>query len=497
MKRTIFPPKTRQVQQTLATGQRSFEVATDDEMRAKIGIIAANGQPATIVITAPIVTAAPYIIPAACAGLTIRSAGKHTITPSGVVSSLFDIRASEVTLDCIRCISDAYDFVAGAPGANRFELFITRTTADYLTAMNCRTLTDQVIVDDTAGDGSVVTVFINHECSASMSPVLVMFQLVGTGGALVGVRTPALAGSTTMKIYASRMSIIGCNGGDFDSSVSVGGDNRLAGNYFAGTKTLHADDIDADDHTPLAHAASHENGGSDEIDVGGLSGVLADAQTPATHASMHENGGAGEISVAGLSGKLADGQDALALLSATTTVNVSSATAPTSGQVLTATSSTAATWQTPSGGSAWTTITKATTETITSDATLGDDAELKFAMAANTTYRFRLAVMFETTSGNDFQYQLNGPASPTKVTVLCTHGAQGAAPATQVVDTSYGGTASGTMAGGTGVGSIRIEGIIENGANAGDLAFQWAAAVVLAQNSSVLKGSYIEYAEVA
>jgi hypothetical protein len=37
-----------------------------------------------------------------------------------------------------------------------------------------------------------------------------------------------------------------------------------------------------------------------------------------------------------------------ALASATTTVNVSSATAPTAGQVLTATSGTAATWQTPS-----------------------------------------------------------------------------------------------------------------------------------------------------
>jgi len=39
-----------------------------------------------------------------------------------------------------------------------------------------------------------------------------------------------------------------------------------------------------------------------------------------------------------------------ALKSATTTVSVSAATAPSSGQVLTATSSTAATWQTPSGG---------------------------------------------------------------------------------------------------------------------------------------------------
>lgn len=40
-----------------------------------------------------------------------------------------------------------------------------------------------------------------------------------------------------------------------------------------------------------------------------------------------------------------------ALQSATTTVNVSSATAPTNGQVLTATSGTAATWQTPATGS--------------------------------------------------------------------------------------------------------------------------------------------------
>jgi hypothetical protein len=34
---------------------------------------------------------------------------------------------------------------------------------------------------------------------------------------------------------------------------------------------------------PAAHKASHENGGSDEISVAGLSGVLADAQTPAAH----------------------------------------------------------------------------------------------------------------------------------------------------------------------------------------------------------------------
>jgi len=60
--------------------------------------------------------------------------------------------------------------------------------------------------------------------------------------------------------------------------------------------------------TPPTHAASHENGGADEISVAGLSGVLADAQTPSSHASSHENGGVDEISVAGLSGTLADAQ---------------------------------------------------------------------------------------------------------------------------------------------------------------------------------------------
>ena len=39
--------------------------------------------------------------------------------------------------------------------------------------------------------------------------------------------------------------------------------------------------------TPSAHAASHENGGGDEISVAGLSGLLADAQTPAVHTHTH------------------------------------------------------------------------------------------------------------------------------------------------------------------------------------------------------------------
>ncbi len=59
------------------------------------------------------------------------------------------------------------------------------------------------------------------------------------------------------------------------------------------------------------HASDHQNAGSDEINVTGLSGLLADDQNPVDHATDHENGGGDEIDVTGLSGLLADEQDPL------------------------------------------------------------------------------------------------------------------------------------------------------------------------------------------
>ena len=60
------------------------------------------------------------------------------------------------------------------------------------------------------------------------------------------------------------------------------------------------------------HAPSHGAGQADEIDVTGLSGLLADPQTPLPHASTHEAGGTDEIDVTGLSGLLADPQTPVA-----------------------------------------------------------------------------------------------------------------------------------------------------------------------------------------
>lgn len=58
------------------------------------------------------------------------------------------------------------------------------------------------------------------------------------------------------------------------------------------------------------HHTTHEDTGSDEINVAGLSGELVDPQPPKIHKTSHQNGGTDEISVAGLNGVLADKQDA-------------------------------------------------------------------------------------------------------------------------------------------------------------------------------------------
>lgn len=85
---------------------------------------------------------------------------------------------------------------------------------------------------------------------------------------------------------------------------------------------------------------------------------------------------------------------ALGIKSATTTVAVSSATAPSSGQVLTATSSTAATWQTPGGKvaqivTAETSTTSSTSTVIPSDDTIpqqtGEGAEALTATIVPTS----------------------------------------------------------------------------------------------------------------
>ena len=57
-----------------------------------------------------------------------------------------------------------------------------------------------------------------------------------------------------------------------------------------------------EEYTLEAHASTHQHTGTDQINVGGLSGDLADAQDPKAHASTHQDAGADELDVTGLTG---------------------------------------------------------------------------------------------------------------------------------------------------------------------------------------------------
>lgn len=82
-----------------------------------------------------------------------------------------------------------------------------------------------------------------------------------------------------------------------DASTTAKGVVELAtsAETTAGLAVQASDTRLSDARTPTAHASSHQNGGGDEIDVTGLSGVLADPQTPATHAGSHASGGGDPI----------------------------------------------------------------------------------------------------------------------------------------------------------------------------------------------------------
>jgi len=123
-----------------------------------------------------------------------------------------------------------------------------------------------------------------------------------------------------------------------------------------------------------------------------------------------------------------------ALNSATTVVNVSSATAPSTGQVLTATANNAATWQTPAGGS------------VATDAIWDAAGDLVYGTGANTAARLAAgatttilvgggaaAPVWTTTTGTGAPVRAGSPTFTTQITtpIIDLTGGQIAFPAVQ------------------------------------------------------------------
>jgi len=151
-------------------------------------------------------------------------------------------------------------------------------------------------------------------------------------------------------------------------------------------------------------------------------------------------------------------------------------------------------------GSLWATLgtssgrkVKAAATSRTNDATLASDPDLQFAMAAGETYAIRLKVFFTAPATPGLKFALVGPASPTRVQAERRVRAPGGTTETIAGDDVY--TASTAIAGNaTAHGFLTMDIVVENGANAGTFAFQWAQNAANANACAVRAGSTLEWA---
>lgn len=155
------------------------------------------------------------------------------------------------------------------------------------------------------------------------------------------------------------------------------------------------------------------------------------------------------------------------------------------------------TWAEPPGSAGWTRVRKTADEARTATTAITADSTLKFAMAANTRYNIRARIYYDTGATEDFKWRHSGPASPTLVR-LRRVGLQPNATTFAIIalDTAYSAAdvvLAGTAANG---GWVDIDGIVVNGATAGDFVFGWAQNTAGTNPTTVLAGSYIEYSTI-
>ena len=148
-------------------------------------------------------------------------------------------------------------------------------------------------------------------------------------------------------------------------------------------------------------------------------------------------------------------------------------------------------------GNEWAIVFKTADESLQNN-TFQDDDHLSFAVAANTKYAWRCHIHYNTPSAADFKVQWTGPASPTLVRVFIA----GMAPdGTTWVGTGIMTTFSSPVAilgaGANTAGYVEFSGVLQNGANAGTVHFQWAQNTTTASDTTVYAGSHIDYAIVA
>jgi hypothetical protein len=144
------------------------------------------------------------------------------------------------------------------------------------------------------------------------------------------------------------------------------------------------------------------------------------------------------------------------------------------------------------------TLKKLADQAVVNSVTLTNDDTLSFTMAANTKYRGRATIFFDTTATGDFKYDITGPASPTLVRIARVDAGAGRSPSERALDLAYVTTATNLRTGIANGGFITFEFIVHNGANAGTFVFRFAQYTARNDTGAIVRaGSSMEYEIVA
>lgn len=132
---------------------------------------------------------------------------------------------------------------------------------------------------------------------------------------------------------------------------------------------------------------------------------------------------------------------------------------------------------------------KSANQVITSQTTLINDADMRFAVAANSLYEFHVFFRFSSPSGGDFKSSMTVPAGASaKFMRLGNNNVGTFGSAADLADTDT------VVSQGQGAGTIQTNnffGFLTTAATAGNLIFQWAQNTSNAGNTTLYANSYL------
>lgn len=246
---TRFPIRPRGTLQPVGVSVTTARVATASEFLNAVGNCAARGRGVSqspfgsvIEIVAPLRFGSAVIIPRECAGLTIRSNGRHTISASGVVDALFKVRAANVEITGL--------FVDGTDD-ERFGMFVS--VDEGAGAGNDIIVTDNYVVVDRLYVESVglqpqsPLIMGNTFTRAASAPVGSTVELEGSNGRVVANYLSS-GGTYAVHLGSSSLGVVVMGNTVSLGDIDVGngsGFSSVTGNTFCGTITVGGSDAQA------------------------------------------------------------------------------------------------------------------------------------------------------------------------------------------------------------------------------------------------------------